>query len=76
MNKSPPAIYDVCLQALRDINSSGRWPGTTIGRRLVILDSNKSFKELVAEKDAIKIKKEKNTSKREEVQREEGGGTR
>ena len=33
-----------------------------------------SFKELVAEKDAIKNKKETNTSKREEVQREDGGG--
>ena len=41
VNRSAPAAYEACLGALREINEQGKWPGTTIGRRLVILDSNK-----------------------------------
>jgi len=70
LDKTVPALYSACLEALRLINSSGKWPGTTIGRRVVIFDTNKTFKQLMSEKDKIKTNKEKNAAKREDL---EGG---
>ena len=70
LDKTVPALYSACLEALRLINSSGKWPGTTIGRRVVIFDKNKTFKQLMSEKEKIKTNKEKNTAKREDL----GGG--
>ncbi|GMI03031.1 hypothetical protein TrLO_g8883 [Triparma laevis f. longispina] len=75
LDKTVPFLYISCLSALRSINSTGTWPGTTIGRRVVIFDEKKTFKQLLSEKDKIKTNKEKNTSKREELATGEGEGS-
>jgi len=59
MDFTVPKLFEVCLGALRNIEKSGEWPGTTIGRRTVIVDAEKSFKEVMGERDTMKSTKTK-----------------
>ena len=51
-----PKLYHDTLTALREIVRDGGWPGTTVGRRTVMVEDGKHFRDVMKEKDAAKNK--------------------
>jgi hypothetical protein len=65
-----PKLYHDTLVALREIANNGGWPGTTIGRRTVMVEDGRHFSDVMREKDAKNKdtpSENKDTTKRSKV---------
>jgi hypothetical protein len=75
MDTAVPVLFQACLSVLRGIEERGEWPNTSVGRRTVIVDEEKSFREVLAERDCVKKEKDKGEAGRGNVKSKNAGAS-